>query len=345
MEKIVLYIDGSIRRISLLSFALVYCGALLTKNNNILEIVTASIGATLAVSLINSHNGLTDAKWDKLNPNKYTLGVHKPVLATLIVVGLIVLVKLSLVIGLYNTTMLNFLILVGFWYNSFFVRITNIKELTVAVSIGGLLFLAILDINPYFIFAVALTIYTFFIREKMKRRLYNDYIEDKYKLLKWPPSLDWWCITGPMMAPLLYLGLSFYIQNKLSAKDMLIAGCLSILVYGYMQRKNDYKISFLNNDILGKISLLFGLCLLPLTSLLPLGIVSINTLSMFRANFDHKVIQISLFHAWLWSTVVLLAATVHNNTSITIILFTGLVFISVSIYEYYRPRNNLTTVG
>ncbi len=128
----------------------------------------------------------------------------------------------------------------------------------------------------------------------------------------------------------------YYSQNKLLTVDALVACCLSILVWGYMQRKNDYKIIFPNNDLLGRISLLFSLLILPFMPLVPLGIVLTNTVSMFYVRLkDNKVIALAFFHAWLWATIVILAATIHDNSSIKINLFSGIIFVGVLSYEIY----------
>jgi len=346
---------GTIRPISLLACLLPLIGAALT-NHLSFQIIWALLGAILAVGFANCLNNFFDRKIDQLNPNKHSLAKQSPLAVAVTSSWLAIGVELCLQMSGCNDTLLSVLFYFCFWYSALFGSLPIIKRLVVAGVVAGTAFLSSPPVTLKLkIWALFLGVYIY-MRESGKdvADRYEDTIMRFAWLTNWSAfyrQLDWWCVSAPFLAALLYLTAVLIDRSSIIWRDAPIALGLTIVVWSYIQtryRHRWYKMRMLHRTSGGRLGTVIALAgLLPRHTEIGIVILAVCICASiaYRSYLPCRLAtsRLAIWHdAALWTSPIFLAmiAGGHYMASLTIVNL--LIFIGVASRENWRLNRRLS---
>lgn len=337
---------ATVRPISLLAWIPVVVGSWLTDSLGCPTAI-ASVGAVLALSLINLHNNQTDRKLDRLNLAKKTLAVKYPLIGWQLVlflapIGAIVLRQVG-----YNYLLLSVIFFVGIGYNYWLGRLPIIKRIVVATEVAALAFLSVERTTPH-LWLLASFIWLFiYVRETRKDQA--DLQEDKMgKFLRLRGALvDYWCLSAPFLGSAIYLAASLFLERRFSAQQLVISLGTALTIFSFMQirsRHGWYKMPFPHRLIAGQAGLSLALSALmpPFARGLLMVIVLFNLISIYlrsslslRANLSWLA---NLHDGYLWASLIIQAMISANSFPSSLVTTSILLMTLIFIWERYRTQ-------
>jgi len=289
-------------------------GALISEAPLHWDIVFAFGAAMLGVGFANSFNSLIDRFQDRLNPNKHTLAMEKPVTAWYGVLFLLPILAICLRSNAYNHRLFAILYYLCFAYSYSLGRVRVLKRVVVAaiIALTSLLYAQTYSLALW-LFASFAFVY-FFIRETGKDRA--DKEEDNLVRFKWQNArIDWWCISAPFLVVGIYLGCLYWARQSIGLTDAVVSFGMGVSAWSYVQiryRYRHYHMHLLHQTTGGRLGAVIALVGLMPTFVTPafVLVVLFNTCTIVYRSFLNKGFtfeRIAVAHdAYLWASLPLL---------------------------------------
>lgn len=339
------FLMGTVRPISLLAWIPVVVGACLAGSLGY-GILYGSIGAILSVGWINAFNNIIDRFWDQHNPNKQTLAVEHPVKAYEVALYLLPGIALMLRHVEYNNVLLSFLFYLGYWYSYLFGRVPYLKRAVVALCVTGTSFMLARHYPPQLWMWVAAVVSFIFVRET--RKDHEDVKEDVQFRFVTPQSIDWWCVTAPLLGATIFLVCVASLQHSVSLGDAAIAIGITVAIWSYVQIRTTYgryRAKLRHRAPAGRMGIIVALVgLMPaFVSTALLIVVWINSVTiLYRSYLPTRFGQrpLAAFHdAALWASLPVIAACKTGIVTPVLGVVAGVLFFYTLAHQCLRDRH------